>query len=40
MIESGDDERLEAYIEMMYEEVTLEEFKDMKRLPRVDVEAE
>lgn len=40
MIESGDDDRLQSYLDLMYEEVTLEEYKEMKRLPRVEIEAE
>lgn len=40
MIENEDDARLQHYIDLIYEEVTLEEFKEMKTLPAVDVESE
>ena len=40
MIENEDDERLQHYLDLMYEEVTLEEFKQAKRLPEIDVEAQ
>lgn len=40
MIESGDDDRLQHYLDLMYEEVTLEEYKESKKLPKVDIEAE
>jgi hypothetical protein len=40
MIENEDDERLQHYLDLIYEEVTIEEFKDMKRLPFEDIEAE
>lgn len=39
MIESGDDDRLQHYLDLMYEEVTLEEYKESKKLPKVDIEA-
>lgn len=35
MIDSEDDERLQHYLDLMYEEVTLEEYKEMKKLPSV-----
>jgi hypothetical protein len=40
MIENGEDERLQHYLDLMYEDVTLEEFKEAKRLPEVDLAAE
>lgn len=40
MIENGDDDRLQHYLDLMYEEVTLEQFKEAKRLPDIDIEAE
>lgn len=40
MIENGDDERLQHYLDLIYEEVTIEEFKEMKRLPEEDILAE
>jgi len=39
MIENEDDDKLQSYIDMMYEEVTLEEFKDIKKLPNIDIES-
>jgi MFS family permease len=40
MIENEDDERLQHYLDLIYEEVTLEEFKEAKRLPEEDLAAE
>lgn len=37
MIEVGDDEGLQHYLNLIYEEVTIEEFKEMKQLPDVDI---
>ena len=34
MIESEDDDRLQRYLDLMYEEVTIEEYKEMKRMPK------
>jgi hypothetical protein len=40
MIENEDDERLQHYLDLMFEEVTIEEFKEAKRLPDEDIAAE
>ena len=40
MIESQDDECLQHYLDLIYEEVTIEEFKEAKRLPEEDLAAE
>lgn len=40
MIENEQDEALERYVTLMYEEVSVEEFKEAKRLPDIDIEAE
>lgn len=37
MIENEQDEPLERYVTMMYEEVSVEEFKEAKRLPEIDI---
>ena len=37
MIESGDDEILEHYLNVMYEDIDLDEYKKAKALPRVDI---
>ena len=37
MIENDQDEALERYVTMMYEEVSVEEFKEAKRLPDIDI---
>jgi hypothetical protein len=37
MIESGDDEILEHYLNIMYEDFNIEEYKQAKALPRVDI---
>ena len=34
MIESEDDDRLQRYLDLMYEEVTIEEYKEMKKMPK------
>ncbi len=40
MIEQGDDDQLQHYIDLIYEDITIEEFKEAKRLPDIDIEAE
>ena len=36
MVQNNVDDALQSYIDLMYEDVTLEEFKEMKTLPRED----
>lgn len=40
MIETGNDEMLQKYIDAIWEEVTLLEFKESKKLPEEDVASE
>jgi hypothetical protein len=40
MIESGDDEMLEHYLNFVFEDPSNEEFKASKKLDRVDIESE